>query len=158
MPELRIWLKQMVEHASQAVFLGDSVVSAAHGLTLSQITDCENLPWYSWILAESIRRTWLISSGIHAMYLAMRQGCEFHCLGGMMFTTRKGVWEARSAPAWEKLCSEMNIGLMQMAEAHKLFTETSPEDVNDFTKLVLEVAFGVEKMERWASKGIAYHF
>jgi len=41
----------------------------------------------------------------------------------MAFTTGKGVWEAQPALAWEKLCSEVNVGLIQMAEADKLFTK-----------------------------------
>jgi len=53
----------MVDHASQAVCLGVSVISSAHeqtadGFNLSDIAHCQDLMWYSWILAESIRRTW----------------------------------------------------------------------------------------------------
>ncbi|KAK9355882.1 hypothetical protein V1523DRAFT_403749 [Lipomyces doorenjongii] len=153
-PVLNSWMQQMVEHASQAVCLGGSIISSAHeqtavGFGLSDIAHCENLLWYSWILAESIRRTWVIASGIQAIYLMIKQGGEVPCQGGMMFTTRQGVWEAQSALAWEKLCSEVNVGLIQMAEADKLFTEVAPEDVNDFSKVILEATFGVERMERW---------
>ncbi|KAK9243138.1 hypothetical protein V1506DRAFT_545313 [Lipomyces tetrasporus] len=152
-PVLNSWMQQMVEHASQAVCLGGSVISSAHeqtpvGFSLSDIAHCENLLWYSWILSESIRRTWVVASGIQAIYL-MIQGRAAPCQGGMMFTTRQGVWEAQSALAWEKLCSEKNVGLIQMAEADKLFTEVAPEDVNDFAKFILEATFGVERMERW---------
>jgi hypothetical protein len=70
----------------------------------------------------------------------------------MMFTTRQGVWEAQSAVAWEKMCSEVHVGSMQMAEVDKLFTEVGPEEVNEFTKVVLEVTFGRERMERWVSR------
>ncbi|KAK9357567.1 hypothetical protein V1504DRAFT_478783 [Lipomyces starkeyi] len=127
-PVLNSWMQQMVEHASQAVCLGGSVISSAHeqtavGFSLFDVAHCENLLWYSWILAESIRRTWVIASGIQAIYLMIRQGRVAPCQGGMMFTTRQGVWEAQSALAWEKLCSEVNV--------------------------ILEATFGVERMERW---------
>jgi hypothetical protein len=67
----------------------------------------------------------------------------------MMFTTRQGVWEAQSALAWEKLCSEVNVGLMQVAVAEKLFTEVAPDDVDEFTNLILQAIFGEERTERW---------
>ena len=153
-PVLNSWMQQMVEHASHAVCLGGSVISSAHeqtvvGFSLTDIAHCENLLWYSWIIAESIRRTWLVASGIQGAYLVMQQRRAIPCQGGMMFTTRQGVWEAQSARAWEKLCSEVNVGLMQVAETDKLFTEVAPEDVDDFTILILQATFGEERMERW---------
>ena len=153
-PVLNSWTQQMVEHASHAVCLGGSVISSAHERTsvdfnLFDIAGCENLLWYSWILAESIRRTWLVACGIQGTYLIIQQGRANPCQGGMMFTTRQGVWETQSAPAWEKLCSEVNVGLMQVAEADKLFTEAAPEEVDDFTMLILQATFGEERMERW---------
>ena len=153
-PVLNSWTEQMVEHASQAVCLGSSVISSAYeqtalGFDISFIALYENACWYSWILAESIRRTWLVASGIQGTYLVIKHSRAVPCQGGIMFTTRSGVWEAQSALAWEKLCSEVNVGLMQVAEADKLFTEVAPEDVDDFTMLILQATFGEERMERW---------
>jgi len=153
-PVLNCWTQQMVENASQAACLGGSVISSAYeqnavDFGLSYITLYENVFWYSWVLAESIRRTWLIASGVQGTYLIIQQSRAVPCQGGMMFTTRHGVWEAQSAPAWEKLCSQVNVGLMQVAEADKLFTEVAPEDVDDFTILILQATFGEDRTERW---------
>lgn len=155
-PVLNSWMHQMVEHASQDACLGESIIFSTHeqvtaGFSLSDIAHGENLLWYSWILAESIRRTWLLASGIQGMYI-IQQGLSIPCLGGMMFTTRQGVWEAQSAVAWEKLCSEVNVGFIQRAEAYKLFAEATPDEVNDFSKYILEITFGIENMERWGVK------
>ena len=152
-PVLNLWMQQMVEHASHAVCSSGSITSPAHEQTAagyhpSNILHCENL-WHSWILSESIRRTWLIASGIQGAYLVMQQHRTIPCQGGMVITTRQGVWEAQSARAWEKLCSEVNIGLMQVAETDKLFSEAAPEDVDDFTMLILQATFGEERLERW---------
>lgn len=149
------WMVQMVEQAKETICLGSLLVSSAQeqrnsGISLRDIAQYENILWYSWILAESIRRTWLVASGVQAMYLLMQHGkLPSPCMGGMKFTTRKGVWEAQSAVAWEKICSEVNVGLMHMEDADKLFLETAPEDVNDFAKEVLEVTYGIERLERW---------
>jgi hypothetical protein len=49
----------------------------------------------------------------------------------------------------EKLCSEKDVGFTQRFETKKLFTETSPADIDEFGKAMLEIAFGTELMERW---------
>ncbi|RDW74890.1 hypothetical protein BP6252_06032 [Coleophoma cylindrospora] len=153
-PVLEGWMIEMVQHAKNTVCLGDSVVSPIIEQTdvgpsrLFSALD-EDLLWYSWIAAESMRRTWVIGSSIQVMFMALHQGGIPPCQGGMMFTTRQGVWEAQSAVAWEKLCSEVHVGLMQMADTHRIFTEAAPEDINDFTKVILEVIYGTERIKRW---------
>jgi hypothetical protein len=153
-PILAKWMREMVQHSSQATCLGGSIISpqsSPQGITIPTAQN-ENLLWYSWILAESIRRTWVVGSGAQVIFLGVQRGSATPCDGGMMFTTRHGVWEARSAVEWEKLCMEVHIGLMQMAEADRLFNEVRPEDVNEFTKMVLDVTFGRERLERWGVK------
>jgi hypothetical protein len=153
-PVLNTWKQQMVENASHTACLGTFITSSAHGQTAigfsSPDSACsENLLWHSWILAESIRRTWLVACGIQGTYLMIQKGQVTPCQGGMMFTTRQGVWEAQSALAWEKLCSEVNVGLMQVAMAEKLFAEVAPDDVDEFTNLILQAIFGEERTQRW---------
>lgn len=153
-PVLNSWIHQMVEHASQTVCLGVSIVSptyeqAANGFRLPNGAHDENLLWYSWILAESIRRTWLVASSLQTIYTMIQLGRISPCPGGMMFSTRQGVWEAQSARAWEKLCSEVNVGFIQLEDAERLFTEGASVDINDFAKVFLAATFGVDRMERW---------
>jgi len=153
-PILQTWMQEMVKTASQTPNIGRSVLASSSekpsaDCNPSYITHNEGLLWYSWILAESIRRTWVIGSAIQIIFLFLRGGEATPCQGGMMFTTRKGVWEAPSAVAWEKLCSETHVGLMQMAESDRLFAEVGPEEVNEFTKVILEMTFGRDRMERW---------
>jgi len=152
-PVLNTWKQQMVENASHTACLGASITSSAHeqtaiGFSSPDSARSENLLWHSWILAESIRRTWLVACGIQGTYLIIQKGRVTPCQGGMMFTTRQGVWEAQSALAWEKLCSEVNVGLMQVAVAEKLFTEIASDDVDEFTNLILQAIFGEERTER----------
>lgn len=155
---LNRWMRLMVQQASQAACLGFSIISSTHdqtaiGFSFTDVAHSESQLWYSWILAESIRRTWLVTSGIHGIYVAIQKGgVAGACLGGMMFTTRQGIWEAQSAPSWEKLCSEVNVGLMHLNETDRLFTETAPEDIDEFSRVTLEVVFGVDKLQRWVSQ------
>jgi Fungal Zn(2)-Cys(6) binuclear cluster domain len=157
-PVLDNWVQAMVEHVAKIVSLGDTTNLCSREQLQQYIgmdQDVDNrdtLNWYSWILAESIQRTWMMASGIHAIYLMLQQSVSRPCLGYMVFTTQKGFWEAPSAVAWSKLCSEKNTGLVQMAEADRVFTEAAPEDVNDFTKVFLQATFGTERMERWMAR------
>ena len=152
LPVLNKWMQEMALHASQTTALG-GYLSAQEKTIDSQgsayDSQRENLLWYSWILAESIRRTWVVGSGIQVVFMALQQKQVDSCQGGMMITTRQGIWEAQSSAAWEKLCLEVHVGLMQMVEVERLFTEFAPSEVNEFTKVALEVVFGRDKMERW---------
>ncbi|KAK4060791.1 uncharacterized protein Triagg1_10634 [Trichoderma aggressivum f. europaeum] len=148
------WVMQMVECASSSLYpLSltldplDLVETACQVDPPSLTGNTEHL-WHTWILAESIRRTWLTATGLQALYLTLQQGWAF-CPGGMMFTTRHGVWEAKTALAWEMLCLETDIGFIQRFETEKLFTEANPLEIDDFGKMILESTYGTERMERW---------
>jgi len=121
-PVLNSWMQEMVHHVSHNTCLGGYVTSSAHEQTLENFSSSyrsqgESLLWHSWIITESARRTWVVGSGIQAVFLALQQRGGIPCQGGMMVTTRQGIWEAQSSVAWEKLCLEVDVGLMQMAEA-----------------------------------------
>lgn len=152
-PILNSWMREMVQHASNVTSSGDLAISSVFDKTAVasesfETGQGENL-WLSWILAETARRAFIVGSAIHVMFAVLRERGASPCNGGMVFTTKQGAWEAQSAVAWEKLCSEEYVGLIQMADAEQLFTETEPEKVNEFAKMVLEVTFGRERMERW---------
>lgn len=147
------WLMQMVECASRGIY------PVQNGLNLLDMTgvdvtsqtkgpvNTENI-WRAWILAESVRRTWQVGKGLQAVYLLIQQGWAY-CPGGTMFTTREGVWEADTAFAWEKICSEVDVQLVKRFDIERHFTEASPADINEFGKMMLESTFGTERMGRW---------
>ncbi|KAL9092099.1 MAG: hypothetical protein Q9165_004532 [Trypethelium subeluteriae] len=147
-PVLNSWMRKAVDCASQSNSLGSYLVSSSCVEAATKGLSWERLVWYSWILAESLRRTWLVVSAIQAVYLTSQDGVPY-CLGGMMFTSREGFWEAPSALVWQKRCSEVYGGLVRLTETDKLFAMVAPKDLNDFAKLALGVTFGTEQMERW---------
>jgi hypothetical protein len=149
------WVTQLVESAShrltQSLLAGDTLLltQRAHHSNSSHKTNAQRL-WETWILAESIRRTWLTSMGLYAAYFILQQG-SLLCLGGIRFTNRQGVWEAKTAFAWENECSQSCVGFIQRFEAERFFTESSPSDVDEFGTTMLEITFGTEKMQRWGA-------
>jgi hypothetical protein len=100
--------------------------------------------WHTWILAESVRRIWLITAGLQGLYkLFTCPDLTRPCMGGTMFTSRRGFWEAGSARAWEKECSERYAGLVRLTETEKLFEMVPRGEISEFTKVVLGCTFGV---------------
>lgn len=149
-PVLNSWIRDMIDHASQAPCLGRMVMSSLYEDTAIEPSS-ENLLWYSWILAESIRRTSMLAASIQSIYLIHRDGTA-SCYGSMMFTTRQGAWDVDSAYAWEKMCSEVNVGFVQLAEAPSLLTKAAPDDVDEFAKTMLSIICGAGRVNRWINR------
>jgi len=99
MSVLNHWMRQAIDQASHCDSLGSFLFSSFYAEATANDKPCEQLVWYSWILAESLRRTWLVISAIHGVYMSSQDGLA-HCLGGMMFTSRQGFWDASSALSW----------------------------------------------------------
>jgi hypothetical protein len=150
-PILTRWTQQILETPrrdySRLSLTSDSLLSPQIEQPLRESGTC-NRKWHAWILAESIRRTWLVAMGLHAVYYTLQQRWTV-CAGGIMFTNRQGVWQADSAVEWERLCSQKNVRFMQRFQADKLFDEAFPAEVDEFGKTMLEFTFGPERMKQW---------
>ena len=139
------WIHDIVNRAQHQQPLGRFLLSSPHEAASMQ---WEKSAWYSWILAESIRRTWLMVSMVQGMYMTSRDGVD-HCLGGMVFTSRAGFWEAPTASTWQQKCTEVYGGLIRLTEMNKLFANIDPTHLDEFAELVLKVTFNSEQLERW---------
>lgn len=150
-PVLNSWIREMIDHATQATCLGHMVMSSPYEDTAIDPSSSENLLWYSWILAESIRRTSMLAASVQSIYLIHRDGTA-SCHGSMTFTTRQGAWDVDSAYTWEKMCSEVNVGFVQLAEAPILLTKAVPDDVDEFAKAMLSIICGASRVNRWINR------
>ena len=154
---LTAWLQTTLERFKDTACIGHHLLADAS--TTSDIQGQDDLHylhqpgllWLSWAGAESIRRTWIASAAVQGSFMAIQKGEMTPCLGGMVFTARKGVWEAPSAVAWESICLQASIGLMQVGDSARIFKEFTPDEVGDWAKVVLEIVFGTECVEQWAA-------
>ncbi|KAK9423156.1 hypothetical protein SUNI508_04450 [Seiridium unicorne] len=147
------WATELVESAGQAfsdIFATSDPVELAllnfPGVQAS--ASCLEQRWQAWILAESVRRTWLVATAIYAVYLIMQQSWIL-CPGGIMFTNGQGLWDAKSASEWDKLWSGGDAKFLQRFDADRFFTEANPTEIDEFGKVMLEVTFGFDKVKKW---------
>jgi hypothetical protein len=155
-PELYSWVQELFDQYSKTACLGSTLTSsAARDQTFSvslHAPSPDNIAWYDWILAETIRRTVIVACGVQALYIVLQQGGKIPCQGNIMYTPHKGMWEADSSLAWRKQCSETDITLVQTADTKQVFAKLGPESVDDFAILVLEIRNGIERVERWETR------
>lgn len=156
LPLLSRWAQQLLDSAREKFSSTPHVLDMTTALYFGPM-DSQEHPWYLWILTESIRRTWLTAGGLEAIYSMLQRGWH-PCPGGVMFTTRKGIWDASSALAWEASCmvgAPEGVGFIHRFETDKLFSTRTPDDVDDFTRLMMEITYGVERMEKWRQEDAA---
>lgn len=150
-PVLSRWCKQMLDSAllsSQYVNLATSTISTKGQASFEKKL---NSDWNAWILAESVRRTWLVAGHMQCIYRLLSYGFTV-CPGGLMFTTRAGLWQAESAYEWWAKCREKDVLFCPSLESGKYLLksgETSPDDVDDFGRFVLRIIEGEETVDKW---------
>ncbi|SCO21154.1 uncharacterized protein FFE2_14880 [Fusarium fujikuroi] len=157
---LQDWTKEMMNNALEATNNGDMIVKNhltnvspqyfTLPLLLGQFSP-DQLLWHSWVLSESVRRTWCVSMGLQSGYELLKTESG-PCYGTLPITTRKGLWEARSAFAWTKMCAESNIGFMCRNDHEKVMLNMEPADIDDFASCMMELDVGPDRMARWKSE------
>lgn len=171
-PVLTRWCAQMLDSAllsSQYVSSSmDAHQMGGNGKEKSPASTAKKLnsDWRAWILAESVRRTWLVAGHMQCIYRLLSYGINA-CPGGLMFTPRAGLWHAESAYEWWARCREKtkrragvsdssggSDGLLfcqSLESGSQLLKKTNPDEVDDFGRFVLLIIAGEEKTNRWLS-------
>ncbi|CAH0034058.1 unnamed protein product [Clonostachys rhizophaga] len=157
------WAANLEPLARYPLWLGDlNGTSGTHVSTTgvyeaSDVGSSTDGSWMSWIIAESMNRTWTLVAGIQGVYKMIQQSRSHRCsVVGMMMTARKGLWDAPSAPAWDKICAERYIGFIFLSEVETLFTKFTYDEVDEFTIMTLGTMFGLERIERWRLRPAVY--
>ncbi|KAI0847580.1 hypothetical protein F5Y00DRAFT_263490 [Daldinia vernicosa] len=147
-PTLFRWTQQLLDSTKNSLtqparFLADIAASCPN------VADSEDaILWAAWILVESTRRTWLVANYLQETYLYMKQGWS-KCPGRVPNTMHGRLWDATSAYAWSKACREIDTVLIPTQRIEKLLFETNPEDLDEFSLLIVELIYGMERIEKW---------
>jgi hypothetical protein len=136
-PILESWVAVLMQQTS-------SIILTYSPPCPSDFSSSSNILWYSWILSESVRRMWLVVGGLQGLYkLFTNAGVDAgKCMGGTVFTSRAGFWEASSASMWEKRCAERYAGLVRLTETDKMLELVPKGEISEFAKVVLRCTFG----------------
>ena len=150
-PTLLAWTRQMWARAKR------DLRPAEHGATAAQLrvlgADGTAFVWRTWIVAESVRRTWLTARVLTGVYQTLKTGAS-ECPGGIAYTVSRGLWDAPSAYAWARACRSAGPAplLHNISSADALFGAVGASDVDDFSHAMMRATFGEERMERWVGE------
>jgi hypothetical protein len=145
-PKLFRWAAQMWGYARLSSELVRTMDPGTRPQELVEVTT-----WRAWILAESVRRTWLFVNIVQCLY----QGLKWESVkwpGSVMFTAGAGLWDAPSASSWWKTLRVRKLLFLPATECGRLFTEARADEVDDFARFQLHLVHGSEKVEIWLDK------
>lgn len=111
--------------------------------------------WRLWVLTESVRRTHLIVDIIANTYQTMSQGWA-ECTGAVMFTARRGLWDAGSAGEWFDLCCAKPSApplLVPALQPDSMISRYGAEEFDDFATLLWTFLVGEDKIQYWQNRG-----
>ncbi|KAF3062018.1 hypothetical protein GL218_04179 [Daldinia childiae] len=147
-PTLFLWTQQLLDSTKNSLtqparFLAN--IAASYPIVANSE---DAVLWKAWILVESTRRTWLVANYLQETYLYMKRGWS-ECPGRVPNTMHNRLWDATSAYAWSKGCREIDTVLISTQRTEKLLYETNPEDLDEFSLLIIELRYGTERIEKW---------
>lgn len=150
-PVLSRWCKRMIDSALLSSQYVNSATSIINTKGQASFEKKLNSDWNAWILAESVRRTWLVAGHMQCIYRLLSYGFTV-CPGGLMFTTRAGLWQAESAYEWWAKFREKDVLFCPSLETGKYLLKpgvTNPDDIDDFGRFVLRIIEGEERVDKW---------
>ncbi|KAI1089669.1 hypothetical protein F5B19DRAFT_361206 [Rostrohypoxylon terebratum] len=113
--------------------------------------DSTSAMWHLWILIESVRRTHLVVGTITNVYQIMTKGWA-ECTGGVMFTARRGLWDAESASEWLEMSLAKPPLLVPSLKPGPLISQHNADEVDDFAKAFWTYIIGPDKIRYWIHK------
>ena len=153
-PTLRRWVTEMWEavkrYRGEDGFLGRRPLQWTAN-EFDREYDASSELWKLWILTESVRRTLVIIDTILNVYQTMTKGWV-DCTGAVMFTARRGLWEAESAVKWFELSCAKPPLLVPSLQPGPLISQYPAEEFDDFVKMYWTFIAGTDKIQCWMDK------
>ncbi|KAL1887911.1 hypothetical protein Sste5346_009915 [Sporothrix stenoceras] len=106
------------------------------------------LPWHTWILAESIRRVWVVANVVETIYHTLHHGWS-PLTGSLPCTARYGLWQARSTTEWDAACKKGDHHLLNLHGLEHLIADTDAADVDVLSRALMSSAHGRERVVQW---------
>lgn len=149
LPTLRRWMTRMWE-ATKTFQLTDRNKNQVHWTAseLDRDYQASSTAWELWLLTESVRRTHLVIDTVANIYEIMTTGYA-ECTGAVMFTARRGLWEAESAKTWLNLCNKQSPLLVSPLNPDPLISKYAAAEFDSFALLYWRFIVGRDKIQWW---------
>ncbi|KAL6355575.1 hypothetical protein LRP88_11174 [Fusarium phalaenopsidis] len=151
------WTRQLWDAAPRDPDICQSpegdLTSSTSASAADEFFDGDPLPrlWRSWVLSESIRRTWLLATSMIGVYLTIRQSWA-ECQGGIQFTASANIWDAKSASSWAKECRNADPLFICSLDGESLFRTAKAAEVDEMARNLFTIMWGAERVEAWVSR------
>ncbi|KAJ2983468.1 hypothetical protein NQ176_g664 [Zarea fungicola] len=161
---LRSWVTQLWESASLQAALwntvGDNYLSAGsiEAYSSPSPSDCHNDShtgktrlWREWVLAESVRRVWIVTTYIEVIFVTLRDGQSI-CQGNIAYTARRGLWDAPSAATWANVLRDNSPLFGHPYQSDRLYPKTRAVDIDPLGMLILSLMYDSDDLDSWIAK------
>ncbi|KAL7945810.1 hypothetical protein V8C42DRAFT_44733 [Trichoderma barbatum] len=153
-PTLQGWNSKLWESANMDACLETSFGFGglfSQGLSANGVHDPSGRQWRNWLLAESVRRIWLVGNYVQSVYLMMRDR-QTDCSGAVCFTARRGLWDAQSAVTWMQLIQSKDPLFVRCHETDMMIPSVEAPEVDVLCLSIMGIMWGALKLEYWMSK------
>lgn len=125
----------------------------------------EATSWQSWVFAESLRRTVLISFSVQGLYcfLKNRWDDSHHEINRLSFYAQKALWDAPSEYYWRSAAKECNALPVCFSSWDADMMHAKPSDMEDLSITMMALIKGVDECSQWVGTknlekfGLALH-
>ncbi|KAI0449728.1 hypothetical protein F5B21DRAFT_519806 [Xylaria acuta] len=149
---LQEWRTQLWEAARLKAYLQQTLGEISFS-NMRSYDICEPTAqvWDDWILAESIRRTWIVVNYTHSVYITLRDG-QGGCPGSIAYTLRRGLWDATTPSEWRRLANNQDPLFMRSDPPNMLFTKALPPEVDQFGLSIVSIMWDSRRIDSWFTK------
>ncbi|KAI1112728.1 hypothetical protein F5Y14DRAFT_247611 [Nemania sp. NC0429] len=150
---LQQWRMQLWEATKLAAYLRQTVGGGGGFSSTGSYDACEPTTWIweAWVLAESVRRTWIVVNYTHSVYETLRDG-QGSCPGSITYTLRRGLWDAMTPAEWCRLAHSQDPLFMRSDPPDVLFAKASPREVNEFGLSIVSIMWDSRRIDSWFTK------
>ncbi|OLN89024.1 hypothetical protein CCHL11_06090 [Colletotrichum chlorophyti] len=149
---IRLWARQLWESAAL-----DATSSPPFPNALSTTGDYHNRDegvvsslHRAFILSESVRRTFLLTSITTGVYTSLKATWAYACAGDVCITLRQELWEAPSSARWEAAARKEDPLFLHSLKCESIILRgVQAIEVDEYARLIFTVLWGLEKVEHW---------
>lgn len=147
------WTQQLKVHLSQI-----TIPSRTENIISS--TDPKSYAWRTWVLAESLRRTILVSFLLQGLYCYLKHGWnKVHFeIKNLSFYGQQALWNAHSEYSWKLALSECSPLFLHLNTWDADMQNAKPSDMDDLGVLMMTVTNGVDGTRGWLGEGYRERF